>query len=101
MPPRRDRYFDFLYGELCVALGRRISRYDLWLRVSETGVDPGQLSNEQVQGFIEQSLDRVLANEHKRLSPRAQQRLHKRLLDFDPRYPTPEEWLTGFGSTPA
>ena len=98
MQPRRDRYFDFVYGEICVAMGRRISRYDLWLHVSETGADPRELSRDQVRGFIDQRLDLVIGRE-KPLSPRAQRRLHRRLLDFDPRHPTPEEWLSTFGCT--
>jgi len=99
MHPSRDRYFDFVYEEICVAVGRRISRYDLWLLVSETGADPRELSRDQVQGFIDQRLDRVIAREERPLSPRAQQRLHRRLLDFDARHPTPEEWLRTFGRT--
>jgi hypothetical protein len=99
MQPRRDRYFDFVYGEICVAIGRRISRYDLWLLVSETGANPSELSRDQVQGFIDQGLDLAIAREKKLLSPRAQQRLHRRLLDFDPRHPTPEEWLSTIGGT--
>lgn len=93
----RNRYFDFLYAEICVAVGRRLSRYDLWLLVSDAGADPGELSRDQVRAFVNQGLGLFVAKNKGRLSPRAQRRLHKRLLDFDPRYPTPEEWLSGLG----
>lgn len=95
------RYFDFLYGEICMAMGQRVPRYDLWLLVSETGGDPNHLTREQVRRFIDLALDGLLVAAISPLPPRARQRLLKRLLTFDPRYPTPEEWLTGLGRTTA
>jgi len=101
MQPRRNRSFDFLYAEICVAVGRRLSRYALWLALWDVGADPAELSRDQVHTFIEQTLDLFIANNKGRLSPRAKRRLHRRLLDFDPGYPTPEEWLAGLGRTAA
>lgn len=101
MQPKRHRTFDFLYTEICVAIGRRASRYDLWLLVWEVGADPGGISRDQVRHFVEQRLDFVFATEGVQLSPRAQRRLQKRLLDFDPRYPTPEEWLGRLDGRPS
>lgn len=95
------RYFEFLYAEICVAVGRRVSRYDLWLLVWETGGDPGDLSRRQVERFIEGGLETLLIEENARLAPRVLRRLCQRLLAFDPRFPTPEEWLARLGQRAA
>lgn len=87
------RYFEHLYNEICVALNRRISRYDLWLRVGEGGGDPSALTRAQVRDFVENDLPTLLAEEDTTLSHHAQQRLDRRILRFDPEHPTPEEWL--------
>ena len=85
------RYFDFLYTEISTALGERVSRYDLWLAVWNSGGDPDDLTHTQVQSFLETGLARLLREEGKTLQPRACRRLSRRLLAFDPRFPTPEE----------
>jgi hypothetical protein len=89
------RYFDHLYNEVCVALGRRISRYDLWLMVWESGGDPDDLTPLQARRFVEAGLGRLLGEEGAHLPDRDRARLASRLLHFDPRFPTPEEWLEG------
>ena len=87
------RYFEYLYTEISVALNHRISGYALWLLIWESGGDPDDLSRAQVRVFVEQQLGSLLAEEGGRLEPRARRRLERRLLAFDPRYPTPEERL--------
>ena len=85
------RYFEHLYSEICVALGRRISRYDLWLLVWEAGSDPDELTREHARHFLENQLPSLLAEEGAALDPRSTRRLERRILRFDPRHPTPEE----------
>ena len=87
------RYFEHIYVEICLAVERRISRYDLWLAIWETGGDPDELTREQARRFVEAGLDPLLAEEGTRLRPRARRRLEGLILDFDARHPTPEEWL--------
>jgi hypothetical protein len=89
------RYFEFLYNEICVELDRRISRYDLWLGVWDCGGDPDELTRDQARAFLAKGLDCILREEGKSLRPRARRRLERRVLGFDSRFPTPEEWLTG------
>ena len=88
------RYFEHLYSEICVAVNRRISRYDLWLRVCEGGGDPNQLTREQALYFVENDLSSLLVEEDTSLRGRGRRRLEERILRFDPRHPTPEEWLS-------
>jgi hypothetical protein len=87
------RYFEHLYKEVCVAIDRRISRYDLWLLLWEGGGDPDTLTHAQARYFLEHNLSLILTEEGTSLSPRARHRLEKRILHFDPDRPTPEEWL--------
>lgn len=87
------RYFEHLYTEICVAVNRRVSRYGLWLLVWEAGGDPDDLTREQARVFVEHHLSSLLSEEGLRLEGRPRKRLEKSILRFDPRYPTPEEWL--------
>ena len=87
------RYYEYLYKEISVAAKHRISGYGLWLLIWEAGGDPDDLSRDQVRVFVEQHLSALLAEEGCRLDRRARARLEKRLLRFDPRFPTPEERL--------
>jgi hypothetical protein len=87
------RYFEHVYTEICIAVGRRISRYDLWLLVWEGGGDPDELTHPQARYFVENNLSAILTEEGTSLSVRARRRLEKRILRFDPHHPTPEEWL--------
>ena len=100
-PGMERRYFEFLYAEICVALERRIPRYDLWLLVAESARDPDRLSRAEMQRFLDDDLDPLLDREHPSLAPRARQRLRRRVLAFDPRYPTPEEWLLRLSASSA
>jgi hypothetical protein len=88
------RYFEHLYNEICVAVNRRISRYDLWLLVWDGGSDPNELTHPQARSFVENNLSVILAEQGTSLNHRARRRLEKRILRFDPHHPTPEEWLT-------
>ena len=89
------RYFEHLYNEICVAVDQRVSRYGLWLLVWESGGDPDDLTREQALHFLENHLSAMLAEEGLRLEGRPLRRLEKKVLRFDPRHPTPEEWLAG------
>ena len=89
------RYFDHMYNEICVALGKRVSRYDLWLLVWEAGGDPDDLDRDHVHAFIASGpLDSFLREEGVRLEGRPRRRLERALLGFDPHHPTPEEWMS-------
>jgi hypothetical protein len=88
------RTFEFVYVEISLALSRRISRYDLWVRIWESGGDPDDLDRAQVRRFVERGLDGLLTEEGVRLAPRARRRLERRLCGFEPSAPTPEEWLS-------
>jgi hypothetical protein len=94
------RYFEYLYNEICVALNCRVSRYDLWLLVWNSGGDPDELSRDQVRLFLERGLDPLLSEEGAALLPRARRRLERRLIAFEPDHPTPEEWAAGLGGQP-
>lgn len=85
------RYFEHVYSEISVAAGRRVSRYDLWLAIWSAGEDPDDLNQKQVRCFLDSELDDFLREEGLALAPRARKRLEKRLLRFNPDYPTPEE----------
>lgn len=89
----RRRYFNHVYNEICVAVERRISRYDLWLMFCENGGDPNSLTKRQTRHFIDHNLTGLLSEIGVPLDQRAQRRLETRILRFDPRHPTPEEWL--------
>ena len=94
------RYFEFIHAEICLALARRISRYDLWLAVWDSGGDPDDLSPEQARIFVERALRPLIAEEGVPLTPRACHRLERRILRFDPRFPTPEELVEATGASP-
>ncbi len=89
----KRRYFEHLYTEICVALDRRISRYELWLLLWEGGGDPDELTHAQTRYFLENNLSVILAEEGSTLGIRARRRLESKILRFDPQRPTPEEWL--------
>ncbi len=86
-----SRYFEFCYQEICLAVGRRISRYDLWLHVWNAGGDPDDMTREQAHIFIEDEMPAVFAEEGVVFEGRPRRRLERRLLAFDPTHPTPEE----------
>ena len=88
-----SRYFEHLYTEICVAAGRRISRYGLWLMVWESGGDPDDFTRERAHLFVETQLTTLLAEEALTLAPRPRRQLEKRILSFDSCHPTPEEWM--------
>lgn len=87
------RTFDHLYAEICVAAGRRVSRYALWLLVWESGGDPDELSRDRLRVLLDGPLDALLREEGLALPPRVRRRLARRVLAFDPHHPTPEEWM--------
>lgn len=95
------RYFDHLYAELCVAAGRRVSRYAVWLRVWESGGDPDDLTAHQARTFLAEHLDALLREEGAPLGARERRRLERSILRFAPDHPTPEEWMTRLGEAGA
>ena len=92
-PMGRRRYFDWIHVEISLALDRRISRYALWVAIWEQGGDPDRLSCEEARRFVESGLTPFLETQGAPMSRRARRRLDGRILHFDPRFPTPEEWL--------
>ena len=88
------RYFEHVYIEICLAVGHRISRYNLWLLVWESGGNPDVLTHPQARHFVENNLSVILTEEGMSLSRRERRRLERSILRFDPHHPTPEEWLT-------
>lgn len=91
------RRFEHLVIELSVALGVRVPRYELWLTLHECGLDPEDLGREDVECFCAEHLDRFLAHGGWSLRPRARRRLVRICLGFDPRQPTPEEFMARLG----
>lgn len=87
------RYFEHLYNEVCVAVDRRISRYDLWLLLWDGGGNPDELNRSQARHFVENNLSALLAREGIFLDRRSRQRLERSILQFNPQHPTPEEWF--------
>ena len=88
------RYFEHVYSEISVAVGRRVSRYDLWLAIWSAGEDPDDLSQKQVRCFLDSELDDFLREEGIALDGRARRQLEKRVLRFNPDHPTPAEWFS-------
>jgi hypothetical protein len=91
------RRFDYLVIEISVALGVRVPRYALWLFLHECGLDPEDLGRGDVEAFFDGHLERFLADRDEALGPRARRRLARRCLAFDPRHPTPEEFMERLG----
>jgi len=94
------RWFDHLFTELSVALGRRAPRYALWLALGELGVDPAKLGREDVVGFCDRELPSFLAEHRLALTARAEQRLQRSIRRFDPRHPSPAEHMARMVSPP-
>lgn len=92
--PRRPldrRRFDHLVIELSVAIGVRVPRYPLWLRMHEQGFNPDDLSREDVVSFCGTSLSGFLASRGLHIGERARRRLQRQMERFDPAVPTPYE----------
>ncbi len=85
------RRFDHLVLEISVAVGRRIPRYPLWLRLHELGWNPERLSCQATIAFCGAPLTRFLADHSLALPPRARRRLERNLRRYDPAMPTPYE----------
>ena len=76
-----------------MAVGERIPRYALWLWLSENGHDPEALSRASVEAFCDDELAAFLRTRERSLPLSARRRLRRRVVRFDPRFPTPEERL--------
>jgi len=87
------RRFDHLWIEICVAAGRQLPRYDLWLRLHALGSDPEDLTREDALAFCDGELDAFLRARGGLTPPRRRRRLRRAVARFDPRAPTPEERL--------
>jgi hypothetical protein len=85
--------FDHLATEVSVAVGARIPRYPLWLRLHEHGADPEALSLQAAVAFCEGPLLRFLVEHGYWLTPRARRRLIKSVARFDPAHPSPADRL--------
>jgi hypothetical protein len=89
--------FDHLAAEVSVAVGERIPRYPLWLRLHELGADPETLTRQAAVAFCEGPLLRFLIDHGLWLTPRAQRRLLKSVARFDPAHPSPADRIAGWG----
>lgn len=85
------RRFDHLVIEISVAVGRRVPRYALWLRLHELGWDPEELSREAALAFCGAPLSGFLGERGLALAPRPRRRLERSVARFDPSVPTPCE----------
>ncbi|MCG8591559.1 MAG: hypothetical protein MJE66_19865 [Proteobacteria bacterium] len=85
------RRFQHLFEELCVALGRVLPRYALWLSFKELGADPENLSREEALEYCDTHLAEFLQLHEVGLGPRALRRLRREVERFDPLRPTPYE----------
>jgi hypothetical protein len=92
-PQVARRRLDHLHAELCVAAGRRLPRFALWMALAESGARPGSLAHDDVVRFCGGALERFLREREVELPPRRLRRLVRRLARFDARRPTPEERL--------
>lgn len=90
------RRFDHLVTELSVAIGARVPRYALWLRIHEYGWNPDRLSREQAVSFCGTPLSSFLATRGLRLRTRGQRRLRREMERYDPAIPTPYERMERF-----
>jgi hypothetical protein len=85
------RRFDQLWVELSVAVGQRVPRYALWLRLHEHGFDPEDLSCEHALAFCGAPLSGFLDERGLALALRTRRRLVRSVARFDPSVPTPCE----------
>ena len=90
------RRFDHLVAELSVAIGARLPRYALWLRLHEHGWNPDRLSREQAIAFCGPPLSSFLATRGLRLRAGRQRRLRREMERYDPAIPTPCERIERF-----
>ena len=94
--PRR-RGFDHLVEEISVAVGRRIPRYPLWLRMRAHGFDPEQLDRAAAVAFCGAPLEGFLHEYGVHLRERELLRVRRSVQRFDPSYPTPYERMAALG----
>jgi hypothetical protein len=85
------RRFDHLVLEISLALGQRVSRYALWLRLHDLGWNPEQLTRDAALAFCGAPLSRFLADRGLTLSPRAKRGVQRAVGRYDPAVPTPYE----------
>jgi hypothetical protein len=81
--------FDHLVLEVSLAVGRRISRWELWMQLHEAGCDPEALTRQGAVEFCQAELPGFLKARGLRLSPREGRRLQRAVSRFDPGLPTP------------
>jgi len=87
------RRFDHLVLEISLAAGRRIPRWDLWMRLHELGWDPESLTRQAAVAFCRSDLDGFLGDLGLYLSPRSLRRVERAVRRFDPLVPTPYDRL--------
>jgi len=92
------RAFDFLIAEMSLAVGQRVPRYDLWLWLQELGVNPIDLSQEDLLAFHDGSMRDFLAICGLQVRDRTARRLRGLIRRYDPTRPTPEEIMERISS---
>jgi hypothetical protein len=96
-PPRRRRGFDHLVEEVSIAVGRRLPRYPLWLRLRSDGFDPERLDRASAIAFCGEPLEGFLREYGVSLPRRQLARVRRNVSRFDPDYPTPYERMAALG----
>ena len=94
----RRRGFNHLVEEISVAVGRRVPRYPLWLRLRAHGFDPEQLDRASAIAFCEAPLETFLGEYGVRLPERELLKVRRSIRSFDPSVPTPYERMESFGN---
>ena len=87
------RRFDHLFVEICLAAGRPLSRYRLWMHLHETGADPEALTRGGALEFCRGPMQAFLSEAGIFLTPREVKKLERCVQRYDPSVPTPEEQL--------
>ena len=87
------RRFHHFFVEICLAVDRPISRYQLWLELHDLGQDPEHLTRHGVLAFCAGPLQAFLSERGLHLTPRSVKKLRRSVRRFDPSNPTPEEQL--------
>lgn len=91
------RRFDHLFAELSVAAGQCLPRYELWLTLHDSGIDPEKLTRRDLLTLCQGVLPAFLAAQGITLSPRRGRALHRELRRYDPALPTPYERFAALG----
>jgi len=89
------KIFNRMVIEISLAVGHFVSRNALWVLMHERGVDPEQMTAEEVAAFCGLPLRRFLASQGLRLEPAGVQQLERQLRGINPYRPDPYDRIEG------